>query len=126
MRPSGAGVAFAEDASLAWGQTHGATRQFLSSSEPQWLPMLMNMEQVLAHFEQGSQADASDFIGYLWEYANTTFFGSKFFHWTLSGHLEEREQMPLNILFPAGDSVATLDELISDWATAQRGHLDKT
>lgn len=38
--------AFAEDASLAWGRTHGATRQFLSSWDPQWLPMLMNMEIV--------------------------------------------------------------------------------
>ena len=44
--------AFAEDAYLAWGQTQGATRQYLSSPDPQWLPMLMNMDQVWAHFEK--------------------------------------------------------------------------
>lgn len=107
-------AAFAEDAYLAWGQTQEAARQFLSSPDPQWLPMLKHMDQVWAHFDQGSQADASDFLGYLWEYANTNFYGSKFFHWTLSGHLEEREQMPLNILFPAGDHPVTLDELINN------------
>lgn len=45
--------AFADNASLAWGRKHGAVRQFLSSSDPQWLPTLMNMEIVWADFEQG-------------------------------------------------------------------------
>ena len=113
--------AFAEDAYLGLGPNSRSHPPVSLKPGPSIAPMLANMDLIWEHFEQGSQADASDFLGFLWEYASTSFYGSKFFHWTLSGQLEEREQMPLNVLFLGGASPVTLDELINDWADEEGG-----
>ena len=92
--------AHAEDQSIAWGRTHGAVRQFLGADQPSLLHNLDLMHLILQHFQEGTQADVGDFAGLLWNLADSTFFGGKFFHVHPNGRLEHREQVPLNMLFP--------------------------
>lgn len=58
------------------------------------------MDTIWRHFEHGKQDDVGHFTGHLWAHSESTFFGGKFFHVHGNGRLEEREQVPLNILFP--------------------------
>lgn len=105
----------------AWGRTHTAVRQFLSDSRPTSLQGLDQMQYICQNFQEGSQADVGDFVGYLWCFARGTFFGGKFFHVHLNGRQEEREQAPLNMVFPPGDGVLTLDEIVNQWADEEGG-----
>ena len=92
--------AFAEEAAQAWGRTHQAVRQYLPDSDPQILAGLRDMQHVCPHFEDEAQADAADFLHSLWTFAAGTFFEGRFLHRSVKGHLEEREQFPLNLIFP--------------------------
>ena len=112
---------FAEDAALAWGRSHRAVRQYLSDSVPQLLEGLHDMHQVWAPFKADDQADAADFLRSLWSFAGSTFFEGRFFHRSTRGQLEEREQFPLNLLFPDDPAFATLDDLINHWADEGNG-----
>ena len=113
--------AHAEDQSIAWGRTHAAVREFLGAGEPSLLSNLDQMHHILQHFPAGTQADVGDFAGLLWNFADSTFFGGKFFHVHPDGRLEDREQVPLNLLFPPGDSAISLDELVNQWADEEGG-----
>ena len=113
--------AHAEDQSMAWGRTHTAVRQFLSDSHPASLQGLAQMNQVCQQFQEGSQADVGDFVGHLWHFARGTFFGGKFFHVHQNGRKEEREQVPLNMIFPPGHGILTLDEIVNQWADEDGG-----
>lgn len=73
------------------------------------------MQNICQHFQEGTQADVGDFVGYLWSYAKGTLFGGKCFHIHPNGRLEKREQVPLNMVFAPGDAVMTLDEIINHW-----------
>ena len=108
--------AFAEDANQAWGHTHTAVRQYLSDGEPQLLTGLQDMQNIWSLFTQDEQADAADFVHYLWSHSGTTFFGGRFFHRNLRGHVEEREQFPLNLMCPDGNAPISLDSLVNQWA----------
>ena len=113
--------AHAEDQSMAWGRTHTAVRQFLSDSHPASLQGLDQMNQVCQHFQEGTQADVGDFVGHLWHFARGTFFGGKFLHVHQNGSMEEREQVPLNMIFPPGQGILTLDEIVNQWADEDGG-----
>ena len=113
--------AHAEDQSIAWGRTHDAVRQFLSADQPSLLHELTQMHHVLQHFQAGRQADIGDFAGHLWSFSESTFFGGKFFHVHADGRLEDREQIPLNLLFPDGEHPLTLDEVVNSWANEDGG-----
>ena len=77
--------AHAEDQSMAWGRTHDAVRQFLSDNQPSLLQGLDQMQNILQHFQEGSQADVGDFAGHLWAFAASTFFGGKFLSFVCRG-----------------------------------------
>ena len=113
--------AFAEDSAKAWSHTQYAVRRCLSASQGQLLSGDLDLQSIWDHFPPGHQADAADFVGFLWAQAESSFFGGKFFHRKLNGSLEVREQMPLNLLFPLGEASISLDELISSWADEEEG-----
>ena len=102
--------AFAEDVTQAWGNTTLAVRQYLSDNEPQLLTGLQDMQHIWAQFDQEQQADAVDFLHALWTYSGSSL-----------GHTEEREQFPLNFIFPDGDGPLSLDSLVNLWADEGRG-----
>ena len=79
------------------------------------------MHQVWAPFKADDQADAADFLHSLWSFAGSTFFEGRFFHRSTRGHLEERDQFPLNLIFPDDPAFATLDDLINNWADEGNG-----
>ena len=113
--------AFAEDVTQAWGNTIQAVRQFFSDSEPQLLTGLHDMHQIWAQFDHEEQADAVDFLHSLWTYSGSSFFAGRFFHRSERGHTEEREQFPLNFIFPDREGPITLDSLVNLWADEGRG-----
>lgn len=96
---------------MAWGRTHEAVRQFLGDNQP----------TSLLSFQEGHQEGVGDFVGHLAGFAGGTFFGGKFFHVTNEGRLDEREQVPLNMICPPGDSSISLDEVVNLWAEEERG-----
>ena len=96
-------------------------RQYLSDSEPQNLAGLQDTQQVWAPFTDKAQADAADFLHSLWSFAGSTFFEGRFSHRSQQGHLEERDQFPLNLTSPADPQFATLDALINNWAVEGNG-----
>ena len=112
--------AFAEDMVQAWGRTHPAVREFLAGSDPQSLPELPDMDHMWPHFGPADQADAADFLQSIWSYSGSTYFAGRFFHCNERGHTEEREQFPLNILFPDGAGDISMDTLINYWADEGR------
>lgn len=73
------------------------------------------MQHVWAPFVDEAQADAADFLHSLWSFAAGTFEG-RFFHRSVKGHLEERDQFPLNLIFPDDPQPADLDALVNAWA----------
>lgn len=79
------------------------------------------MHHIWAQFEQDEQADAVDFLHALWTFSGSSFFAGRFFHRSERGHTEEREQFPLNLIFPDGEGPQTLDSLITQWANEARG-----
>ena len=111
--------AFADDSAQAWGHTQNAVRRCLMESQGLLLVHDPDLQPIWDHFPQGSQADAADFAGFLWARAESPFYGGKFFHRKLQGSLDE--QFPLNLLFPAGEASASLEELISGWAAEEGG-----
>ena len=113
--------AFAEDAATAWGHTQTAVRRCLSESQGQLLSENPDLQSLWAHFPSGHQADAADFVGFLWAQSDSTFYGGKFYHRRLQGTMEIREQMPLNLIFPLGEHSLTLDELVCQWADEEGG-----
>ena len=113
--------AFADDVAQAWGHTTKAVRHYLSENEPQLLPSLPGMQHIWAQFDQDHQADAVDFLHALWTYSGSSFFAGRFFHRSERGHTEEREQFPLNFIFPDGDGPITLDTLVNFWADEGQG-----
>ena len=113
--------AHAEDPSIAWGRTHQVVRTFLEENEPISLRDLSPLEPLWHHFQQGQQADVGDFVGHLANLANGTFIGGKFYHVTTEGRLDEREQIPLNMICPGGDSPISLDDIVNLWAEEEGG-----
>ena len=113
--------AYAEDTTQAWGRTQQAARQFLSDSEPQLLSGLHDMPHIWSQFGQDDQADAADFLRALWTFSGSTFFAGRFFHRSDRGHTEERDQFPLNIIFPDRQAPMALDTLINNWADEGNG-----
>ena len=113
--------AFADDVTQAWGNTTQAVRQFLSDPDPQLLTGLQDMQQIWPQFDSDEQADAVDFLHALWTFSGSSFFAGRFFHRSERGHTEEREQFPLNLIFPDGDHPMTLDSLVNIWADEGRG-----
>ena len=113
--------AFADELTLAWGSTHSAARHFLSSNEPQILTELEGLSHVWRHFEPGHQDDVGLFTGHLWEYSGSKFFGGRFYHLHSNGRLEEREQVPLNLLFPPDMQQPSLEDLINFWSNEDQG-----
>ena len=136
--------AFTDELTLAWGSTHSAARHFLSSNEPQILTELEGLSHVWRHFEPGHQdADCpmspvlppwclascqmvlsclpGASTGHLWEYSGSKFFGGRFFHVHANGRLEEREQVPLNLLFPPDMQQPSLEDLINLWSNEDQG-----
>ena len=79
------------------------------------------MTHIWSQFGCEEQADAVDFLHALGTYSGSTFFAGKFFHRSERGHTEEREQFPLNIIFPEGDNPMALDTLINQWADEGNG-----
>ena len=113
--------AFAEDLSVAWGDSHPAARQFLASNEPQTLTGLEGMDHVWKHFEPGCQDDVGHFLGRLWSFSGSNFFGGRFCHIHENGRLEDREQVPLNLLFPLDLTRPTLEDLVTYWSNEGKG-----
>ena len=54
--------------------------QFLASKEPQTLTGLEGMDHFWKHFEPGCQDDVGHFMGRLWAFSGSSFFGGRFFH----------------------------------------------
>ena len=113
--------AHAEDQIMAWGRTQEAVRHFLASNEPMSLLDLKQLAPIWQHFQEGLQADVGDFVGHLTSFACSTFFGGKFFHVTKEGRLDEREQIPLNMICPDGPTPICLEEIVNLWAEEEGG-----
>ena len=90
--------------------------QFLASKEPQTLTGLEGLDHFWKHFEPGCQDDVGHFMGRLWAFSGSSFFGGRFFHVHETGRLEEREQVSLNLLFPQEQTHPTLEDLVTFWS----------
>lgn len=75
-----------------------------------------SVSHIWRHFEPERHNDVVHFTGHLWEYSGSKFFGGRFF-----GRLEEREQVPLNILFPQTPRHPNLEDLITAWSNEDNG-----
>ena len=112
---------FVADPSMMWGRLHQAFRTFLGSSQSTSLTEIPEMHDIWTHFDHAVQADVGDFVGHMWSIAKPIAIGSKFFHVRSNGILEEREQVPLNILFPPGANKIDLQTLLNSWADEAKG-----
>ena len=108
---------FVSEPSLIWGRLHQALRTF----QPTLLTDIPELADVWSHFDDTQQEDVGEFVGHLWSVANPQAIAGKFFHKRLTGLLEEREQVPINLVFPPGHTTATLDDLINLWADEANG-----
>ena len=99
-----------------WGRLHQASGAFLSSSSPCLSTRIQELMDVWSHFDERQQDDVGDFVGHLWSTASPQSIGGKIFHVRFNGVLEEREQVPLYLLCPPGESRISLGELINLWA----------
>ena len=112
---------FTMEPTRTWGRLHQAFRAFLSSSRPCLLTQIHELMDVWAHFEDEQQADVGDFVGHLYTTAAPQNIGGKFFHLKSNGVLEEREQVPINLICPPGETTISLDELVNQWAKEEEG-----
>ena len=112
---------FTMEPTQTWGRLHQAFRAFLSSSRPCLLTQIHELMDVWAHFDEQQQADVGDFVGRLYTTAAPQNIGGKFFHLKTNGVLEEREQVPINLICPPGEAKVTLDELVTQWANEEEG-----
>lgn len=99
-----------------WGPLASSFRTFLSTSKPLLLTDIPELADVWSHFDDSTQEDVGEFVGHLWCMANPPVIGGKFFHQRRNGILEEREQVPINLIFPPGQVRASLEEIVNLWA----------
>lgn len=112
---------FVTEPTMIWGRLHQAFRNFLSSSQPTLLTNIPELDDVWSHVDETAQEDVGEFVGHLWTTANPQGIGGKFFHKRHNGVLEEREQVPINLIFPSGHTRAHWEDLINLWGDEAEG-----